>query len=63
MDKATVNLGDRGHRERGLWTVDTANPNAWGGAAEILATSAADFVAIQETKVEEAVTADCEAAA
>ena len=32
--------------------VETANPNAWSGATEHLNSSDADFMAIQETKVE-----------
>ena len=44
--------GDCRHREYGLWAVETANPNAWSGATEHLNSSAADFMAIQETKVE-----------
>ena len=42
----------KGHRELGLWAFDTINPNAWPGAEEVLASSAADFMAIQESKVE-----------
>ena len=42
---------DTSHRDVGLWAIDTANPNAWGGAEEYLASSGADFVAFQETKV------------
>ena len=52
VDKATVNLDDDGHRKMGLWALDTVNPNAWPGAAEVLASSAADFIAVQEAKVE-----------
>ena len=52
VDRATVRLADVGHREKGLWALDTVNPNAWPGATEVLATSTADFVAIQEARVE-----------
>ena len=61
--KATVNLNDCSHRGAGLWAVDTANPNAWGGAEEILTTSAADFIAVQEAKVEQDEKTNKEAAA
>lgn len=40
------------HRDYGLLAVETANPNAWSGATEHLNSSAADFMAMQETKVE-----------
>ena len=47
IGKQTVDKGDSSHIERGLWAVDSFNPNAWGGATEILAASAADFAAVQ----------------
>ena len=40
------------HRDYGLWAVETANPNAWSGAKAHLNSSAADFIAVQETKVD-----------
>ena len=46
-----MDLGDDSHRALGLWAVDTVNPNAWPGAEEVLDSSTADFIAIQETKV------------
>ena len=55
-----VNGEDCSHRERGLWAVDIANPNAWSGANEYLNSSAADFIAVQETKVEGGIEADAE---
>ena len=63
VDKATVNLGDGGHRKKGLWALDTVNPNAWPGAMEVLASSAADFIAVQEAKVEQEEKENKEAAA
>ena len=36
----------------GSCALDTVNPNAWPGAEEVLASSAADFIAVQETKVD-----------
>ena len=51
---------DRSHREHGLWAVETANPNAWSGAIEYLNSSAADFMAVQETKVDKEKVADAE---
>ena len=42
-----------GHREFGMWAIDTINPNAWEGAFEYVADSRADFVAVQEVRVEE----------
>ena len=59
-DEATVNLRDKSHRDRGWWAIDTANPNAWGGAAEILESSAADAIALQETRVPKEGTKDHE---
>ena len=49
-----VNAAANSHRTKGWWAFDTANPNALNGATEYLATTGADFVAAQETKVEEA---------
>ena len=42
-----------GHRKKGLWAFDIVNPNAWLGAVEAFASSAADFIAVQEAKVEQ----------
>ena len=47
----TVQLNDSSHRGLGLWAIDTINPNAWGGALEYLATTAADIVMVQEARV------------
>ena len=54
VDSSMVNGSDKSHRAKGWWAFDTANPNALNGATEYLATTGADFVAAQETKVEEA---------
>ena len=51
---------DRSHGEHGIWAVETANPNAWSGATEYLNSSAADFMAVQETKVDNEKVADAE---
>ena len=59
-DAATVKLNDTTHIDKGWWAVDTANPNAWGGVAEILKSSSADAVALQETRIPEAGTKDHE---
>ena len=50
IDANTVMLTDTSHREKGWFAIDTGNPNAWGGAAELLATSSADAMAIQSRK-------------
>ena len=47
----TVKLKDRSNRDLGLWAFDTVNTNAWPGAAEHLASTAADFTEVQEAKV------------
>ena len=60
IDANTVMPTDDSHREKGWWAIDTGNPNAWGGAAELLAESSADAIAIQETRVSEAATNDHE---
>ena len=60
VEDTTVKLADDSHREKGWWAIDTANPNAWGGAAEILESSSADAIAIQETRVVEQTTKDHE---
>ena len=59
-DASAVKLGDTSHRDKGWWAIDTANANAWGGAAEILNSSAADCIALQETRVLETGTKDHE---
>ena len=59
-DASMVKLNDASHRDKGWWAIDTANPNAWGGAAEILNSSAADVIALQETRIPEAGTKDHE---
>ncbi len=41
---------DSGWKAAGLWTVDTANPNAWGGAMRYLEMTAADAVLVQEVR-------------
>ena len=56
----TVKGEDDSHRELGLWAIDTANPNAWNGATEYFSSSAADFMAVQETRVEASMVADAE---
>ena len=63
VDKAMVNLGDDGYRKKGLWALDIVNPNVWLGAVEVLASSAADFIAVQEAKVEQEGKQNKEAAA
>ena len=63
IDATMVELADTSHRDKGWWAVDTGNPNAWGGAAEILATSSADAIALQETRVPTEATKDHETSA
>ena len=58
--KEAVEGKDFSHRDYGLWAVDTANPNAWSGATEYLNDSAADFMAIQETRVDGEAVKDAE---
>ena len=58
-----VKLKDTSHRKLGLRALETANPNAWAGAKQILAESGADFIAIQEARVDQEEVADNEAAA
>eukprot|EP00973_Karenia_brevis_P060230 8381124-Karenia_brevis.AAC.1 len=44
-------IADASAKDEGLWIIDTSNPNSWESAKEhILKRSAADIVAIQETK-------------
>ena len=45
-----MKLKDRSHRDLGQWAFDTVNANAWPGAAEHLASTAADFTPVQEAK-------------
>ena len=47
----TVQASCKKHREQGLWAFDTANPNAWPGAAEYMEVSSADAVLLQEARV------------
>ena len=58
----TVHLKDDSHRELGHWAFDSANANAWPGASEFLSSTAADFIALQETKVAAEGIEDSEAA-
>ena len=60
VDASTVKLADTSHRDKGWWAIDTANPNAWGGGAEILASSYADVIAVQKTRVPDESTKDHE---
>ena len=60
LDDATVNLADTSHRDKGWWALDTANPNAWNGTMEILSSSSADALAVQETRIESDATNDAE---
>ena len=55
-----ISASDCSHRDHGLWAVETANPNAWSGATEYLSSSAADFLAFQEAKVDKADVKDAE---
>ena len=52
IDDVTVLMGDTSHREKGWWAVDSSNPNAWPGAADVISSTTADFTAFQETRVE-----------
>ena len=56
-----VGLKDRSHRDLGWWAFDSVNANAWPWAAEHLASTAADFTAVQEAKVEAQEVNDIEA--
>ena len=59
-DASMVNLRDNSHRDKGWWAIDTANPNAWGRLRKILESSAADAIALQETRAPEDGTKDHE---
>ena len=48
LDDGVLSGTNRDHLKRGLWALDTVNPNAWGGACEYLAMSSADVVFVQE---------------
>ena len=53
VDGLMVDAADVSHREKGWWAFDTVNPNAMGGAETYLEQSSADFVASQETRVDD----------
>ena len=55
-----VGTKDVSHRSKGYWAIDSANPNAWPGAEEYLSSTGADFIGVQETKVDTAALADKE---
>ena len=63
IGKETVKMRDQSHRDYGLWAFDTVNPNAWPGAAEVLATTSADVVLVQEAKIDAASVKDTETTA
>ena len=63
LKETMVNFGDATHRDEGWWAVDSVNPNAWPGAVEAMSSSAADFLTVQEAKVETGAVADAESAA
>ena len=46
----SVQADDVGHRSHGLWAIDSFNGNSWTSAAALLASSSADYVALQETR-------------
>ena len=54
---------DISHRAKGLWAIDSANPNAWAGAEEYLSSTGAEVATFQETKVGHEATSDKEATA
>ena len=56
LDEATVDLADTSHRDKGWWALGSANPNAWSGATEIMASSSADVLALQERRIEDGAT-------
>ena len=60
LEDVAVNLNDKSHRDKGWWALDSGNPNAWKGATEILASSSADAMAVQETRVESSSICDAE---
>ena len=47
-----IGKGDKCHKEAGLWTIDTVNPNCAAGALQHLESSAADFCLVQEVRTE-----------
>ena len=60
MKRDTVGVKDSSHRGLSLWAIDTFNPNAWPGAAEVLVSTSADVAMVQEARVEAASVADVE---
>ena len=54
-DFGSLASADGSHRAKGLWAIDTANPNTWATALEYLRGSATDACLVQETKVRKAV--------
>ena len=56
-------MSGQSHRGYGFWALDTVNPNAWPGAAELLATTSADVVLVQEAKIDTASVKDTETTA
>ena len=46
-----VAKANRSHFEKGLWAIDTVNPNCWNRAGEYLSCTAADAVCVQETRL------------
>ena len=50
---ATLSVFDCEHRKMLCWAIETVNPNAWSAATAYLATTIADIVLVQETKLPE----------
>ena len=44
-------LSDCGHIRKGLWAIDTVNPNAWSNAQDYLGRTGADIVCVQEARI------------
>ena len=48
----TVAMADGSHRDRGLWAVDSLNPNCWRTGLEYARESAPDILFMQETRLQ-----------
>ena len=53
-DDGSLSAMSNQHRKDGMWAFDTCNANAWPGAKEYLAKTQADFVAVQEARLQDA---------
>ena len=52
-DDGSRRLLSNSHRIKGMYAIDTLNPNAWPAAEEYCSCTTADFVCVQETNIDE----------